>query len=326
MCRFYHAAAAGQTGCVPAPAPSYPATVAHADWGCDPRKRQLAVARLAASGTGAGYEVVSLGPAPDDLFATLDPAGGCLLGFDFPIGLPRAYAEAAGVASFPPFLDVIGSPAWPEFSRVAERATEISLARPFYPQRPGGTSRADLCLGLGLAAPDLRRRADGTDAETLFWTLGAKQAGKAALHGWRLLRQARSAGLAVALWPFDGSLGGLLAGAASFVVAETYPREFYRYVGAPPRTRWSKRRRGDRLECIPGLLEWAEALAVGWNPAVRRRVSAGFAAGPAGEDEFDSVIGMLGMIAVVAGAIPAGPPPGDPALAATEGWILGRAG
>jgi hypothetical protein len=336
---------------MPAALPSVPAVVAHADWGCDPRKRQLAVARLTAPVVAPRYEVVSLAPAPDDLFAGLDflgldffgldPPGldsaglglgvvggsrGCLVGFDFPIGLPRAYADAAGVAAFPPFLDLIGSPPWQDFSRVAEQAIEISLARPFYPQRPGGTSRADLARGLGLASADLRRRADGTDAETLFWTLGGKQAGKAALHGWRLLRQARSDGLALALWPFDGSLGALLAGPASFVVAETYPREFYRYIGAPPRARWSKRRQADRLECIPALLEWARALAVSWDPAIRRRAEAGFAAGPTGEDEFDSVVGVLGMIAVVTGTIAAGPPPGDPALATTEGWILGRAG
>jgi hypothetical protein len=333
-----------------------PAVVAHADWGCDPRKRQVAVAELTGASAGQPrYEVVSVAPAPGDeadLFDGLEAkAGRCrsLVGFDFTIGLPRDYAEAVGVTSFPAFLDLIGSGPWQEFEHVAERAGDISLHRPFYPRRPGGTRRADLYEGLGLSAGQLRRRADGSDAETLFWTLGPKQAGKASLDGWRLLRRARARGADVALWPFDGSLFSLLAGnarpgpavpavrsvpavpaasavpVAGFVVAEAYPREFYRHIGAPPTARWSKRRRDDRLMCVPRLLAWAESLGVGWAADVHTRVSAGFSDGPAGEDEFDCAVGLLGMIGVVTGAIPVGLPDDDPAVVSTEGWMLGRA-
>lgn len=313
-----------------------PAIVAHADWGCDPRKRQVAVAELAGgSRRWPRYEVVSLGPAPSgepDLFDALGSSGGAgraLVGFDFTIGLPRDYAAAVGVTSFPAFLDLIGSKPWQELDDVAERAGQISLHRPFYPRRPGGTSRADLYDGLGLSARQLRRRGDGSDAETLFWTLGPKQAGKASLDGWRLLRSARDRGVDIALWPFDGSLFSLLAApavpAAGFVVVEAYPREFYRYIGAPPNGRWSKRRRDDRLMCVPRLLDWAESLGVGWPASLRRRVGAGFSGGPAGEDEFDCVVGMLGLIGVVTGAIPVGLPADDLAVITTEGWILGRA-
>jgi hypothetical protein len=312
----------------------WPAVVAHADWGSDPRKRQVAVASLARTGTSPRYRVVSLEPAPcghdggsdllEELQARYGP-GQALVGFDFSIGLPRAYAAAAGVDSFPEFLDALGSPPWQDFERVAESPDEIGLYRPFYPRRPGGTRRSHLYAGLGLSATELRRRCDGNDAETLFWTLGGKQAGKASLHGWRMLRQARARGAGIALWPFDGPLTSLLGGTARFVVAEAYPREFYRYIGAPPRGRWSKRRREDRLVCVPALLDWAEWLGVGWDASIRRRVTAGWHDGPTGEDEFDSVVGLLGMLSVVTGTIPAGPPPGDAAVYATEGWILGRA-
>jgi hypothetical protein len=318
-----------------------PAVVAHADWGCDPRKRQVAVAELTGASAGQPrYEVVSVAPAPGDgadLFDGLEARAGqgrSLVGFDFTIGLPRDYAEAVGVTSFPAFLDLIGSGPWREFEHVAERAGDIGLHRPFYPRRPGGTRRADLYEGLGLSASQLRRRADGSDAETLFWTLGPKQAGKASLDGWRLLRRAQARGADVALWPFDGSLFSLLAGPtgtggparpAGFVVAEAYPREFYRYIGAPLAARWSKRRRDDRLTCVPRLEAWAESLGVGWAPDVLRRVMAGFCDGPPGEDEFDCVVGMLGMIGVVTGAIPVGLPDDDPAVVSTEGWMLGRA-
>jgi hypothetical protein len=313
-----------------------PGLIAHADWGCDPRKRQVAVATLA----GSRYTIVSLAAAPagsgqpgrglfDDLGARA-VAGVVLVGFDFTIGLPRAYAAAAGITSFPGFLAEFGAPPWHEFDDVAATPGEISLRRPFYPRRPGGTAREHLYSGLGLTAPQLRRRADGSDAETLFWTLGRKQAGKASLDGWRLLGHARASGTGVALWPFDGPLPVLIdraarARTARFVVAEAYPREFYRQIGAPPRQRWSKRRQVDRLDRVPALLAWAQALGVGWDAAIARRVAAGCADGPAGEDEFDAVVGVLGMIAVVTGVIPAGVPDDDPAVLTTEGWILGRA-
>ncbi|HSZ45654.1 MAG TPA: hypothetical protein VK823_09980 [Streptosporangiaceae bacterium] len=306
--------------------PVRPALIAHADWGSDPRKRIVAVASLDSVTAGPRYRVESLAAAPQDLLGDIAARAGtgpALLGFDFVIGLPRAYAAAAGVGRFPEFLDQIGRPPWEEFEQVAGRAREVSLRRPFYPDRPGGTSREHLYAGLGLSAPALRRRCEGRDAEILFWTLGGKQAGKASLHGWRLLRRARAAGGEIALWPFDGQLGELLDGPAALVVAETYPREFYQYIAAP-RGRWSKRRQDDRRACSPGLLAWADALGVTWDADVGRRVRAGFSAGPAGEDEFDAVIGVLGLIGVVTGKVGEGVPADDPVITAVEGWILGR--
>jgi hypothetical protein len=313
-----------------------PAVIAHADWGTDRRKRQVAMARLVPGGGPCPrYLVVSLGPAPDgrgpegDLFQELRAAalpGQVMAGFDFPIGLPRAYAKAAGISSFPEFLDAVGSPPWEEFGVVARRHSEITLRRPFYPYAPGGTSREHLHLGLGLIALELRRRCEDTDLETLFWTLGGKQVGKAALAGWQLLTAARHREPGIALWPFAGPLPGLLEGGGRIVVVETYPREYYQHIRPPGARapRWSKRRRADRLTWVPGLLRWAESLGVTWHPGILRRVEEGFSDGANGEDEFDSVIGLLAMIGVVTGAIPAGEPLGDSAITTIEGWILGR--
>jgi hypothetical protein len=310
-----------------------PDLVAHADWSINPRKRLVAAAGLVSPvnplvDRRPRYRLVSLAvAAPGDLLAGLlsryQPAR-MLAGFDFPIGLPRAYAAAAAVASFPEFLGQLGEEPWREFAHVAAHRSEISLRRPFYPDRPGGTRRAHLHAALGLSAAQIRRRCDGTDAETLFWTLGGKQVGKAALTGWTMLRHARAAGADVALWPFDGELSALLAG-PPVVVAETYPREFYRYIGALGRPRWSKRHQADRRLCVPALLDWAGRLGVDWDAGVLRRVRAGCDAGPTGEDEFDAVVGVLGMISVVTGAVAPGVPAGDPAVTSTEGWILGRA-
>jgi hypothetical protein len=309
-----------------------PSVVAHADWGIDRRKRQMALARLHRGSTHAGprYTVVSLAPAADgrDLFGGLREAarpGPALIGFDFPIGLPRKYAAAAGIASFPDFLKALGSPPWEEFHLVATRPAEITLHRPFYPARPGATRREHLYQALGLAGEDLRRRCEEKDAETLFWTLGGKQVGKGALAGWLLIATMRRQDQGILLWPFEGALPGLLAGGDRIVVAETYPREYYRHLGRMPGPgRWSKRRRDDRLKWIPGLLDWASSLAVTWDTAILRRVETGFSDGKNGEDEFDAVIGLLAMIGVVTGSIDAGAPPEDLAVPSTEGWILGR--
>lgn len=292
----------------------------------------------------AGYVVTSLARAPDgDLLQVLAAAaapGQAVAGFDFVIGLPRSYARAAGISSFPEFLDMLGSPPWEEFGAVAAQASEITLRRPFYPAKPGGTRRDQLYSGLGLTAADLRRRCEGTDAETLFWTLGGKQVGKATLSGWQLLTAARWRQPPLALWPFAGPLPALLDGGTGVVAAETYPREFYRRVRpatarraghasrpadpVPARSRWSKRRQGDRLALVPGILSWAESLGVAWDAGVRSRLEGGLSPGPDGEDEFDAVIGLLGMIAVITGVIASGEPRDDPAVITTEGWILGR--
>ena len=313
-----------------------PAIIAHADWGTAPRKRQLATARLLPD--GACYQVVSVAPAPigqgtqDDLFHRLRAAaepGQAMVGFDFPIGLPAAYARAVGISSFPEFLDAFASPPppppWQEFATIARHRDEITLHRPFYPDKPGGTRREHLYLALGLTAAELRRRGEGTDAEALFWTLGGKQVGKGALAGWHLLAAARHREPGIALWPFDGPLPALLVGGGRVAVAETYPREFYQYIRPParPQARWSKRRQADRRTWVPGLRRWAESLAVSWHPGVLSRVEEGFSAGPNGEDEFDAVVGLLGMIAVATGTIAPGEPP-DAEITTTEGWILGR--
>jgi hypothetical protein len=314
-----------------------PEVVAHADWGTDRRKRQVAMARRVPGHAGPSprYQVISLAPAPDgaspagdlleELQAVASP-GQVMAGFDFPIGLPRAYATAAGITSFPQFLGNIGQPPYEQFAAVARHCSEITLTRPFYPYRPGGTSRADMYLALGLSSDDLRRRCEGTDAATMFWTLGGNQVGKAALAGWQLLAAAQHREPGIALWPFAGPLPSLLDGGSRIVVAETYPREYYQYIRPPAAQapRWSKRRRQDRLTWVPSLLRWAESLGVTWHPGILRRVKEGFSAGANGEDEFDAVAGLLAMIGVISGVLPAGEPRHDPAVTIIEGWILGR--
>jgi hypothetical protein len=308
-----------------------PAHVAHADWGTNPRKRQVAVAELTPKGN---YRVVTLAPALSPaamagdlrkgLHVGASAQGQLLAGFDFPIGFPRAYAERGGVTSFPDFLPLIGHGDWERFSEAASTPEEVSIHRPFYPARPGGTMQVHLYDGLGLTRDQIRRRCDGIDAETMFWTLGGKQVGKAALAGWGYLSAA--AAHRVRYWPFHGPLTTLLDGdEGTVVVTETYPREFYQYFRSGANGRGSKPKREDRRKWVPRLLKRAGSIGVTWHPDILARVQAGFSDDLNGEDEFDAVVGLLGMIGVVTGAVASGEPTDDPAVPSVEGWILGRA-
>ena len=218
-----------------------PDVVAHADWSLGPKKRWIASAQL--DRANRTYSVSAPKPVGDasSLFRRLHAGamgGSILVGFDFPIGIPKAYADIAGAKSFMALLPELGRGRWANFYDVAELASEISPQRPFFPRRPGGTSHADLLRGLEVSSMNEllrvceRRTADRTQACSLFWTLGGNQVGKAAISGWRdvLAPALRESSLDLALWPFDGTLDELLERRQT-VVAETYPTEFYRHLG-----------------------------------------------------------------------------------------------
>ena len=314
----------------------WPAVVVHADWGVRPTKRWLARASLDARGVYCVTEPAPVGE-PRTLLRRLlesaDRSEPVLVGFDFPIGLPAAYAAAAGVESFIRLLPELGEGRWRDFYRVAERPEEISLRRPFYPQRPGGTSQAHLLSGLGVARmDDLLRRCerptlDRPRACSLFWTLGPNQVGKAAISGWRdvLAPALRDPAVRVALWPFDGRLEDLLR-EPRVVVAETYPSEVYRHLKM--KLRGSKQHQLVRGDQAAVLTRWRERPEIAgravYTPEVEEAIRSGFGPGADGEDRFDAFVGLVGMLDVVLGRRR----PGDPAAApqrAVEGWILGQA-
>jgi hypothetical protein len=308
---------------------SLPVLVAHADWSAHPAKRWMARALLQPGGRYLVLPPVRVG-ALDGFWAWLQavaPTGPILVGFDFPIGLPAAYADRVGIEDFPAALDGFDG----DFYSVARTPEEISLARPFYPDRPGGRSRRDLVDALGLEAWDrLHRRCDRATASRpaacpMFWTLGGNQVGKAAISGWReLLAPARRARMNVAIWPFDGALAALLS-TPSFVVAETYPGEVYVHLGLRPalRSRGGKRRQAARAACAGLLLAWAERSQVSLAPALADDIEAGFGPLAGADDRFDSVVGVFGMLNVLRGGRPSGEPD-DPVVLRVEGWILGQ--
>ncbi len=309
-----------------------PAVVAHADWSLDARKRR--VARAVHEGAGR-YR--ALAPAPvGDLRIFLDRlrrgvpwTGPLLLGVDFPIGLPRAYARRAGVTDFRRLLPQLGGGPWRDFFRVAEGPLEVDVTRPFYPLRPGrrGTvARRHLVEGLGLAVQrDLLRVCDlanghRRDACAMFWTLGPQQVGKAAIVGWRdFLIPALEAGHDLALWPFEGALESLLA-ERDIVVAEVYPAEIYGQLDLPAAR--GKRRQQARAKRAPALAAHLRHLGITADPTFRGALADGFGAAADAEDCFDAVVGLIGMLNVVLGERPAGLPGEE--IRRIEGWNLGQ--
>lgn len=298
---------------------------AHADWSTDPRKRWVCIARRGAEGWRA--EAPMPAGDPGALAAGLIAEGvPVALGLDLPLGVPRGFAEGRGEAGFPEFLR--GLATRPGFFAVAASLAEVSRERPFYPARGvKGMTRAAHAAALGLAdARGLSRWCDRATAERpagapVFWTLGANQSGKAAIAAWRdWLVPGLAAGAPYALWPFAGGIHALLAPGRA-VLAEVYPAEALRHLGLV--MRGSKRVQRDRAALGGALLDVMAARGVTPSRALRGMAEEGFGADAAGEDRFDSVIGLLGLIGVLDGARPDFVPEDD-AVRRWEGWVLGQ--
>ena len=300
----------------------WPATMAHADWSIHAGKRWMVTATLKNS-----LYSVSI-PTPVEDVSSLTSGANSVVGFDFPIGVPAAYALLAGITDFSAALRRLGTGRWSRFYDVAEDPSDIALDRPFYPMRPGGTSRQQLLDGLGLAdQSDLLRVCERKGphrahaASPLFWTLGGQQVGKAAITGWRdVIRPALNRD-EIALWPFDGPLTELLASGRT-VVVETYPADACAYLGmSRPGTSWSKRNQLDRAAWSDHLLEWARKRPVQFASRLVAEIQDGFRSAADGEDRFDALVGMLAMIEVVAGFRELFEPARE--IARVEGWMFG---
>jgi len=286
----------------------------------------MAIARLQPDGKYFAGATREVGPLAS-LWARAEEtaaSGPVLAGFDFPIGLPRAYAYQAEITDFLTALKAFDD----QFYTVASLPNQIGLSQPFYPMAPGGCLKQHLLAGLGVARwSDLLRRCErptdkGPAACALFWTLGGQQVGKAAIVGWRqLLAPALRDGLDLGLWPFQGSLDELLA-RHRFVVAETYPAEFYRHLGL--NLKGGKRKQGVRQANAPALVAWAKSEGVHLDRELVDEIEDGFGSGASGDDRFDAVVGLFGMVNVVLGRRPSGEPDDDDMVRRVEGWILGR--
>ncbi len=315
-----------------------PTLVVHADWSLRPERRWMCVAE---SRDDRRYTVSApepVGPSGSLLARLSDRARQTgneirvLLGIDVPIGLPTAYAVGAGIDSFLRALPRFGHGAWANLYDVAERPEEISHHRPFYPMRPGGARQQHLVQALDVHDMDaLLRRADRATehraaAAPVFWTMGARQVGKAAITAWRdvLAPAVSTAAFDVGVWPFDGPLIELLRD-HQVTLAEVYPAEACVQLGlGAPGHGWSKRSQPDRAMHAAPLHQWSISRGVGLDPALAASIDDGFSDRPDGEDRFDSVVALFSMLDVVRGHRPEGAPD-DADVRYVEGWILGQA-
>ncbi|WP_426751141.1 hypothetical protein [Myxococcus sp. Y35] len=311
-----------------------PDLVVHSDWNTSGRFQWYAQAELGADGVYRVDGAAPVGEVPALISYLLRKArtgATVLAGFDFGIGVPLAYAERIGCSYFKALLPQLGGERFPRFFDRAATREEISPYRPFYPVHAGQkgvTSQAHLVNGLGLGArSELLRECDlGTElrpaASPLFWCVGAQQVGPAVISGWRsLLQPALHAGREhVRLWPFDGELDELLT-PGGLVIVETYPREFYGHLGVAPVQKnepSSRRLAGERLQ------DHAHELGVRLSDECQAQFKDGFASpGMGGDDGFDAVVGLLGMLNVLLGHRSPGAP-STAARRAVEGWMLGR--
>ena len=153
------------------------------------------------------------------------------------------------------------------------------------------------------------------------WRMAVDPSGDAAITAWRdLFLPALAGPEPPALWPFDGDFLPLLA-RGGVVVAETYPAEAMRHFSL--RMGGSKRRQSDRAALAGALAEAMAGLDAVPDTAMQSALTDGFGADAAGEDRFDSVLGLLCVLNVIAGRRPDGIPD-DPWLRRWEGFVLGQ--
>ena len=309
--------------------------VAHADWSLRADKRWVCVAAQGPDGWRLDAPVLVGDVAePEHLLSALvEQAGGrtALVGLDAGLGLPAAWGQRAGVEAFLPFLqETVHEAGWERFWEPAASREEISLQRPFYPRRPGGTRQHHLVEGLGLDGPQaLRRLCDQPRAGSptpcpLFWTLGANQVGKATLAAWRTVVVPGLADptLDLRVWPFSGELEPCLDG--DVALAEVYPGEVAAWLGMQLAAHGGKRSQLGRKAQAAILRSALDRLGVAPTPRLQAALEDGFGGASTGEDAFDAAVGAVGLLQCCAGHRTVWQPRQAP-VATLEGWVLGRA-
>jgi hypothetical protein len=306
-----------------------PMIVAHSDWSMHPAKQRCAIGTLQIGGRYLASGSRPVGHAQQLLQRlSREAQGGALLaGFDFPIGLPRAYAKEVGIVRFLDFIREVGEGPWSEFFAVATTVSELSLHRPFYPggNPKKGQAKQEHVARIARCARmvDLLRECDQPRsgrraAQCMFWTLGPNQVGKGLIAGWRdVLLPALKADALV--WPFHGEFDDLVVPGRT-VIVETYPAEFYDHVRVGSVRKKSPE---SRRAAGPALIEWADSAGIDLTDDLRTQIVSGFGNHAEGEDDFDAVVGLFGMLEVVLGFAPPNVPC-KPSVLAIEGWMFGQ--
>ena len=303
-----------------------PRLVVAADWSTADQKRWMVRAERDSTSAYAVFPPEPVGDLSTFIQRLGNQTAGTdsvLVGFDFPIGLPAAFAQRVGIDSFRKALSQFGSDPWDEFYIISNFP---KLHQPFFPLPTQVPGRYRETLAQALECDDLfpmLRRCDHKTAtrkraECLFFTLGGAQVGAGAIVGWRDVIQPSLESLR--LWPFDGELSSLI-GQPGMTIAEIYPAEAYSHLGVQF---GSKKGRGktSREARRDATKHWLTDFLSGpirLTNAARSWVEWGFLA----EDDFDAMAGLLSMLQVVTGRRSAGAPD-TAAVRQIEGWILGQ--
>jgi hypothetical protein len=320
--------------------------LAHADWGIGRHKRWLTKACLSPD-RRYKVSIPELVEDPNRLIPNLDAEHGpdevYLLGFDFPIGLPLTYACKAGIQDFHQALIHFGTGKWADFYHPAILPGEIQIERPFYPLKPGQSKQVHLLDALGVPKiDDLRRLCEKgysfsdsnglhhrRPASPLFWTMGGQQVGKAAILGWEkaIAPALLNPSIALSIWPFDGEFRDLIH-QTGIITVESYPAEYYQRLGIcfqRGRNGGGKRSQPARMVNAQAILDWCATKDIDLEPALIAWIYAGFGASLDGEDPFDSLVGLLGMISCLRDPSWIYEPLETP-IRQIEGWIFGMPG
>lgn len=303
-----------------------PTLVIAADWSTDEKKRWMVRAERIDLGEYIVYPPEPVGDCAtliSRLRSQVRESESILIGFDFPIGLPVAYAKAVGVTSFRKAMSQFGRNHWKSFYKISNAP---NFHQPFFPLPTQKRGKYRNRLAKALECQDLsalRRRCElktstRRAAECLFFTLGGAQVGPAAIAGWRDVMQPSLDHLK--LWPFDGDLTSLLS-EAGVTIAEIYPAEAYSHLGVKigSGTGRTKTSRDDRKEAIK---HWASQFSSGeirLSAAALSWVEWGFRS----EDDFDALAGLLSMLQIVTGQRSCAVPD-TTEVKQIEGWILGQ--
>jgi hypothetical protein len=102
------------------------------------------------------------------------------------------------------------------------------------------------------------------------------------------------------------------------VITETFPAECYGWFSGD--RFGSKRKIDDRKRFGASLLRWADEHTVAVEGGLRMEIQGGF---PKGDDAFDAVVGLFGVLKVCLGERATGEPD-ECIIRQVEGWILGR--
>ena len=242
-----------------------------------------------------------------------------LIGIDAVLGLPTAFARAAGCSGFVDAVSWLGSAGG--LREEAESAAAWRPERPFFrvPAGPGGlTAFHDAAGGSGAMLRQIELRTGAKSVFVLSGIPGSVGSGSRAL--WQeLAPMVDGTGRELRLWPFEGSVAELTS-QSSVILAEVYPRVAYGVALASELPTLLQ----PLAKTKPAVREaaLAELEAVGWLRASGVELR-DLEAARRGEDDFDALLTAAALLRGVIEGRPLSCEWVDPAV---EGGILGTGG